>query len=330
MIMIESEGITEKVETWRTDVVAPDRRRELGLEKVMFEAADPEVFALVRQELRPRGQPVRRPQPDRPARMPALGHLGDQEPLGTRRYLQGLSGRRSLMITVKRVYEPFDARDGTRFLVERLWPRGMKKDSLRIDGWLKDVAPSGALRRWFGHDPAKWDEFRRRYAAELDRQPEAWQPILEAAQARRCDVALQRPRHRAQQRRSPEGVSGTTIEGDKPWLKVAINGLGRIGRAALKIVLDTPELELVAANDIASPENLAYLLKYDTVYGRYEQPVASDEDSLTSPARSIGSFAKKTLPGCRGARWASISCWNAPASHQAEDWQSTSRPGRRT
>ncbi len=92
------------------------------------------------------------------------------------------------MITVKRVYEPFDARDGTRFLVERLWPRGMKKDSLRIDGWLKDVAPSGALRRWFGHDPAKWDEFRRRYAAELDRQPEAWQPVLEAAQG--DDVTL--------------------------------------------------------------------------------------------------------------------------------------------
>ena len=92
------------------------------------------------------------------------------------------------MITVKRVYEPFDARDGTRFLVERLWPRGMKKDSLRIDGWLKDVAPSGALRRWFGHDPAKWDEFRRRYAAELDDQSEAWQPMLEAA--RRGDVTL--------------------------------------------------------------------------------------------------------------------------------------------
>jgi uncharacterized protein YeaO (DUF488 family) len=85
------------------------------------------------------------------------------------------------MITVKRVYEPFDARDGTRFLVERLWPRGMKKDSLRIDGWLKDVAPSSVLRRWFGHDPAKWDAFRRRYATELDHQPEAWQPMLEAA-----------------------------------------------------------------------------------------------------------------------------------------------------
>jgi uncharacterized protein YeaO (DUF488 family) len=86
------------------------------------------------------------------------------------------------MIAVKRVYESFDLRDGTRFLVERLWPRGMKKDSLRIDGWIKDVAPSDALRRWFAHDPAKWDAFRRRYAAELDRQSEAWQPILEAAQ----------------------------------------------------------------------------------------------------------------------------------------------------
>ena len=92
------------------------------------------------------------------------------------------------MIKIKRVYEPFDACDGTRFLVERLWPRGMKKDSLRIDGWLKDVAPSGALRRWFGHDPAKWDEFRCRYAAELDHQPAAWLPMLEAAH--RGDVTL--------------------------------------------------------------------------------------------------------------------------------------------
>jgi uncharacterized protein YeaO (DUF488 family) len=92
------------------------------------------------------------------------------------------------MIKIKRVYESFDARDGTRFLVERLWPRGMKKSSLRIDGWLKDVAPSSALRRWFGHDAAKWDEFQRRYAAELDHQPAAWQPLLEAAQ--RGDVSL--------------------------------------------------------------------------------------------------------------------------------------------
>ena len=72
------------------------------------------------------------------------------------------------MIKVKRVYEPSDSGDGTRFLVERLWPRGMKKESLHMEAWLKDVAPSDALRRWFGHDPAKWNEFRDRYFAELD------------------------------------------------------------------------------------------------------------------------------------------------------------------
>ena len=92
------------------------------------------------------------------------------------------------MIKIKRVYEPFDAHDGTRFLVERLWPRGMKKDSLRMDGWLKDVAPSDELRRWFGHDPQRWEEFRRRYAAELDARPEAWRPLMEAAE--QGDVTL--------------------------------------------------------------------------------------------------------------------------------------------
>jgi len=68
-------------------------------------------------------------------------------------------------------------------LVDRLWTRGLKKETLKLDGWLKDVAPSDALRRWFGHDPKKWGEFRRRYAGELDRRPETWQPILEAARA---------------------------------------------------------------------------------------------------------------------------------------------------
>lgn len=85
------------------------------------------------------------------------------------------------MIKVKRVYEPSDSGDGTRFLVERLWPRGMKKESLHMEAWLKDVAPSDALRRWFGHDPAKWNEFRDRYFAELDSEPEVIQPIVEAA-----------------------------------------------------------------------------------------------------------------------------------------------------
>lgn len=85
------------------------------------------------------------------------------------------------MIRIKRVYEGTDPQDGERFLVERLWPRGMRKDDLHFDSWLKDVAPSSDLRRWFGHDPAKWEEFRRRYFAELDAQPAAWRPLLVAA-----------------------------------------------------------------------------------------------------------------------------------------------------
>jgi len=85
------------------------------------------------------------------------------------------------MIKLKRVYEEEDPGDGVRYLIERLWPRGVKKTSLAIDGWLKDAGPSTELRKWFSHDPAKWREFRRRYFAELDRVPEAWAPIREAA-----------------------------------------------------------------------------------------------------------------------------------------------------
>jgi uncharacterized protein YeaO (DUF488 family) len=85
------------------------------------------------------------------------------------------------MIQTKRVYEPPEPGDGTRFLVDRIWPRGTRKDSLKLDGWLKDLAPSNELRRWFSHDPAKWDEFRRRYFAELDDKPQSWQGIVEIA-----------------------------------------------------------------------------------------------------------------------------------------------------
>lgn len=85
------------------------------------------------------------------------------------------------MIRLKRVYDPVDGGDGTRLLVERLWPRGIKKDALRIERWVKDVAPSTELRKWFGHDPEKWEEFRRRYIAELRGNPEAWEAIAEAA-----------------------------------------------------------------------------------------------------------------------------------------------------
>ena len=79
------------------------------------------------------------------------------------------------------MYDPVAPADGTRLLVERLWPRGIKKTSLKMDSWLKDVAPSMELRKWFRHDPAKWEEFRRRYFVELEAKPETWQPIIEAA-----------------------------------------------------------------------------------------------------------------------------------------------------
>ncbi len=92
------------------------------------------------------------------------------------------------MLKVKRVYEPAEPGDGVRFLVERLWPRGMKKNELQMEAWLKDVAPSTELRHWFAHDPAKWDEFQKRYRAELKASPTAWQTILEAA--RHGDVTL--------------------------------------------------------------------------------------------------------------------------------------------
>ena len=88
------------------------------------------------------------------------------------------------MIRVKRAYDPPARSDGRRILVERLWPRGMKKESLAADTWMKEVAPSTQLRKWFGHRVERWEEFRRRYRAELDANPAAWQPILEAAKPR--------------------------------------------------------------------------------------------------------------------------------------------------
>lgn len=84
------------------------------------------------------------------------------------------------MLNSKRVYDPPSREDGQRFLVDRLWPRGVARDALALDGWLRDVAPSDALRRKFGHDPARWEEFVRAYHAELDARPEAWRPILDA------------------------------------------------------------------------------------------------------------------------------------------------------
>lgn len=90
-------------------------------------------------------------------------------------------------IRLARVYDHAPAH-GNVYLVERLWPRGVRKEDLHVDGWLKDVAPSTELRKWFGHDPGKWAEFRRRYTAELDADPQAWQPLVDAA--RTSDVTL--------------------------------------------------------------------------------------------------------------------------------------------
>lgn len=78
-----------------------------------------------------------------------------------------------MKIALKRVYEPPSDADGTRILVDRLWPRGLSKDKAQVDLWLKDIAPTTQLRRWFDHDLEKWSEFQRRYRAELEGNPAA-------------------------------------------------------------------------------------------------------------------------------------------------------------
>jgi uncharacterized protein YeaO (DUF488 family) len=84
--------------------------------------------------------------------------------------------KRTMKIQLKRAYDPRSEDDGLRILVERLWPRGLTKEKAAIDFWAKEVSPSPELRKWYGHDVAKWDEFCARYQAELDRKPE---PIAE-------------------------------------------------------------------------------------------------------------------------------------------------------
>ena len=81
-----------------------------------------------------------------------------------------MAAKRPGDIRLKRAYEPAAAADGTRILVDRLWPRGVSKDVLAIARWMKEIGPSDELRRWFGHDPERWEEFRRRYTAELSKQ----------------------------------------------------------------------------------------------------------------------------------------------------------------
>lgn len=91
-------------------------------------------------------------------------------------------------IQTKRVYEPAVPEDGFRVLVDRLWPRGLNKDQVNADLWMKEVAPSTELRKWFNHDPAKADEFKRRYARELDAQPGSVERLLAEAKKGRLTL----------------------------------------------------------------------------------------------------------------------------------------------
>ena len=84
-------------------------------------------------------------------------------------------GKRSevvAMIRIKRIYEPPAAEDGLRILVDRLWPRGLTKDKAKVDLWAKEIAPSHELRQWYGHDPVKWEEFKKKYRKEIENEEE--------------------------------------------------------------------------------------------------------------------------------------------------------------
>ncbi len=87
-------------------------------------------------------------------------------------------------IRVKRIYEPSEPADGYRLLVDRLWPRGVSRESASLDAWMREVAPSSELRRWFGHDASRWQEFKRRYAVELGTRQDLVAEILSLARDR--------------------------------------------------------------------------------------------------------------------------------------------------
>ena len=99
-------------------------------------------------------------------------------------------------VRLKRAYEPPAPNDGERILVDRLWPRGVSKAHAAIDAWMKDIAPSTALREWFGHDPARWDSFRDRYAEELRGQSDLVERLRD--RARRGPITLVYSAHDAQ------------------------------------------------------------------------------------------------------------------------------------
>lgn len=95
-----------------------------------------------------------------------------------------MTSKRSIRLKLKRVYEPAARSDGCRVLVDRIWPRGLSREAASLDAWIKDVAPSAGLRKWFGHEPSKWEAFKRKYFAELDRQADVLEQLLEPCSGR--------------------------------------------------------------------------------------------------------------------------------------------------
>jgi uncharacterized protein YeaO (DUF488 family) len=128
-------------------------------------------------------------------------------------------------IQVRRAYDPPRRIDGYRVLVDRVWPRGVSRDDLRLDAWLPEIAPSTRLRQWFGHDPERWEEFRERYAAELAASDEAVRELAERARRGRVTLvyAARDPEHnnavalaaylRARAASPPRALSSRTAAG---------------------------------------------------------------------------------------------------------------------
>jgi len=147
------------------------------------------------------------------------------------------------MITLKRAYEPASIHDGVRVLVERLWPRGITKRQLKIDAWLKNVAPSDELRRWFAHDPEKWSLFRDRYGDELDSNRAAWKEL--ASTARRRHVTLI---YSARDREHNNAVALKDYLKRQPRGKTKRKDAARANEQAIPIHIRTFEIDL-ARND---------------------------------------------------------------------------------
>lgn len=89
------------------------------------------------------------------------------------------AGSMGMRVLIERAYDT-EHHDGTRILIDRIWPRGVKKEALKLDDWVKDVAPSNELRKWFDHDPERWEEFQKRYVEELEANEDGWQRLLRA------------------------------------------------------------------------------------------------------------------------------------------------------